>query len=39
MYDELGVKPLIVGHYIGFALRNRIFFLGGGGAIPENIPQ
>lgn len=30
MYDELGVKPLIVGHYIGFALRNRIFFLGGG---------
>lgn len=38
MYDELGVKPLIVGHNIGFALRNRIFF-GGGGAIPENIPQ
>lgn len=38
MYDELGVKPLIVGHNIGFALRNRIFFLGGG-AIPENIPQ
>lgn len=37
MYDELGVKPLIVGHNIGFALRNRIFF--GGGAIPENIPQ
>lgn len=38
MYDELGVKPLIVGHYISFALRNRIFW-GGGGAIPENIPQ
>lgn len=30
MYDELGVKPLIVGHNIGFALRNRNFFLGGG---------
>lgn len=25
MYDELGLKPLI-----GFDLRNRIFFLGGG---------
>lgn len=37
MYDELGVKLLIVGYYIGFVLRNRIFFLGGGGAILENI--
>lgn len=38
MYDELGMKPLIVGHNIGFDLRNRIFFLRGG-AVPENIPQ
>lgn len=30
MYDELGVKLLIVGYNIGFVLRNRIYFLGGG---------
>lgn len=37
MYDELGVKLLIVGYNIGFVLRNRIFFGRGGGVILENI--